>query len=179
MKKIAFFFISLLACVGLASSCSSDEDEADFSDGTELAIGGEDINSITDASHIIRHIYYPNYDGDDTYIIRCFHSKEEVENSEEFDPGQRYPAYDLAAELPPIDWDNQTLVLAKFQHGQLVVYKNCKVIKKGERYLVELYMDYTIANALGKAGVLIVVTNPKITEKHFSMKAIAANLPDK
>lgn len=180
MRKIAFYIISLLVCVGLASSCSSDDDEMDFSDGTELTIGGEEINSITDVSERIKYIYYPNSENVyDTCVIRCFHSEEEVKNSEEFVTGGDYPAHDVMAVLPPIDWDTQTLVLAKFQHSQVVQYKNCKVIKKGERYLVELYVNYYIANALSEAGVLIVVNNPKITEKHFSMKAIAANLPDK
>lgn len=178
MRKFAFYLILLLACVGLASSCSSDDDETDFSGGTELVIGGEEINSITDAYNLVRNIDYPGFDRGDTCIIRCFYSEEEVKNSEEFAPGRRYPEPDVIAELPPIDWDSQTLVLAKFQHGQVVKYKNCKVIKKGDRYLVELYMDYLPCNAFGAAGVFIVVNKPKITEKHFSMKPIAANISD-
>ena len=165
MRKFAFYIISLLACVGLASSCSSDDDDMDFSDGTELAIGGEEINSITDISRDMPHVLYSK----DTCIIKCFHSEEEAMACKDMNKEGR------KVTIPPIDWEKQTLVLAKSYRPNIVNFKNCKVIKKEKRFLVELYYEDTPYNAFCNVGTLIVANRPDLTEKVLSMKLISTN----
>ena len=167
MKKFAFYLISLLACVGLASSCSSDDDDMDFSDGTELAVGGEEINGITNISSKIRAFPYSS----DTCFVRCFHSEEEAVNSKDLEVAGLHKG--TTVELPPIDWNRQTLVLARCKDANIGYYANCKIIKKGEKYRIELYSYMTITQDIRSISACIVINKPNIMEEDFSLKSIS------
>lgn len=164
MKKFALYLISLLACVGLASSCSSDDDEMDFSGGTELAIGGEEISSITQIpDNCIRH------DSNQGATSECFHSENEWKASEYYlyakENGEEI-------DLPPIDWNTQTLVVAKYTDPYQMVYKDCKVIKKGDAYLVEIYHYGLLNPAFDRIGVFVVINRPGITNDKVRAKDV-------
>ena len=174
MKKIVFCLISLLACVGLTSSCSSDGEETNFSDGTELVIGGEEISSMTDVTGKIVGL---SYDGDAMYMVKCFHSEEEVENSGDLISSKAYgEGNNATVDLPPVDWNRQTLVVAKCKGPDIGVYVSGKVIKKGEKYLVELSCYGLLTNIIRELDVLIVMNKPNLTEKNFLLKTTPAEI---
>lgn len=110
-----------------------------------------------------------------TYVIacfaKCFHSEEEVRAYECLVP--QYTGAKLV-EIPPIDWDSQTLVLAIRYTVSVKDYVGCKVIKKGDGYLVEMYSYTFITNDIRQNSAFIVVNKPKLTEDKFSVKSICS-----
>lgn len=56
------------------------------------------------------------------------------------------------------------------------VYVSGKVIKKGEKYLVELSCYGLLTNIIRELDVLIVVNRPNLTEKNFLLKTTPAEI---
>lgn len=162
----AFTVLTVMFCV--CTSCSSDDDDF-WSDGDskELLLGGE--------VRIIKPFEMHCSNSKDTTIIACFHSVEELEADLDYSTADQWTSGvpEIKKELPAVDWDKQTLLLAKHFSANIVTYKDCKVREKKGRYLVELYYTPTISMAYGGIGAYIVVDRPNISTRDVSIRGIS------
>lgn len=160
MKRFKLILVVLFVGTFLMTSCSSDSDG--FWDGSETEVSiGEEVSIITEAS-------FHNYKAkSEVAEIVCFNSKEDLEKSD---------VYATLEKAPPVDWARQTLVIAMYSAPHIVCYKDCKVMKKGSKYSVELYYCDTPMNAFGKTGAFVVINKPGVSSSDVSIKCFSAGL---
>lgn len=166
MKKFFLFFISVLMCVGVMTSCSSDSDDLFDDDGeyTELTVG--------DGVSLIKS--YPIACNDDYIrdsspidLITCYHSEKEwnayVESAMY---GRNF------SEVANIDWDKQTLVFIEHHDSYGVSYGYCRVKKNGKKYIFDVgYKDWPTAT-LSAIGVIVVIDQPNVPISNFKLNAV-------
>ena len=158
MKRFKFVFIALFVGIFLTTSCSSDSDDFWDGSGTELSIG-EEVSIITEAS-------FHNYKAHDELAeVECFNSEEKLKASD---------IYRTLAAVPPVDWTKQTLIIAMYFAPNVVYYKDCKVMKKGDKYSIGLYYYDTFMNAYGATGAFIVLNKPNVSKKDISIKCFGS-----
>ena len=165
MKK--YFFASLLACVGLMSSCSSDSD-----DQYNLTIG-EEISSIVKVGENGMDLKNPESKWN-TDTVACYHSETEWKV---FCDDYQYPSSDNTKNpldaVPSVDWSKQTLVFAQHFHSYLVELKDCKVEKQGKKYVVELYYSNKLSSCISAVGAFVVINKPNVSINDITVKSIA------
>lgn len=164
MKKFFLFFISVLICIGMMTSCSSDSDDSfdDGGEGVELTIG--DGISLIKFFYIRDRIDIMEYPFN---AISCYHSKQEwtayaetVTSNSDF----------IAVE--GIDWTKQTLVFIEHYDATNIDYGYCKVKKKGKKYIFDVGYKIWLTQALSAIGVLVVVDEPNVQVSDIKLNTV-------
>lgn len=91
----------------------------------------------------------------------CFYSLDELENS---------PYAPLKDEIPQVDWDKQTLVIAYVYSSSTFDEDKCNVYGKSGKYTVEYGIGPGYGMAFDNNGVAIVLDKPAVEKKCVNFK---------
>ena len=97
----------------------------------------------------------------------CFNSLNELENS---------PYISTINELPQIDWEKQSLIIARIHCGHLFHENGCNVYKGSDKYTIEYKVIGLIASVVVHKSIAIVLNQPDINKKDINFKISIAGL---
>ena len=97
----------------------------------------------------------------------CFHSLETLKDS---------PYASLIEELPNVDWEKQTLVIAYIYDNYIFDREGCNVYCKSDKYTIEYKVCPLIGAAIDSQGVAIVLNKPHVKKKDVNFKVSIAGL---
>ena len=166
MKARIIYLATLMMTMFVLSACSN-EDELGINDNENFPEISEEFkdNSIviknlsthikenTKLSHQEREGYRSYYE--------CFHSIKELEDS---------PYASLTEELPKVDWEKQTLVIAYVYHNYVFNPNGCYVYSKSNKYTIEYRLIPSILTAYDTKGIAIILNQPNISKKDVNFR---------
>lgn len=177
MENKLFYFVTftIWATFVLAACSNSDNLTDNLEEFPEISEVTQDNTAtimelshrIFDSEKVFNHSEYkPWYNDQYRSIFECFHSLDEIRNSN---------AASYIDELPTIDWDKQTLVIARVFCRQVLELNDCKVYCLSSKYTIDINFSHLILNALGEFSTAIILNKKDVQKKDIRLHLTKAD----
>lgn len=146
----------LIMAMFITSACSNDFPEI----SEELKDNSAVIKNLSTRIEEDTDLHHQEWENFRSYY-ECFHSLETLKDS---------PYASLIDELPPMDWEKQTLVIAYIYDNYTFNGEGCYVYSKSGKYTIEYKVCPGFGAALDSKGVAIVLNQPDVRKKDVNFK---------
>jgi len=159
MKERIIYLVALMMTLFVMSACNNDDfpgTSEEFKDYSvvvkSISLGIEYVNSSM-YQNAWEYGYKSSYE--------CFYSLNELRNSS-------YAS--IMNIVPKIDWEKQTLIIARVYSPYKFDENGCNVYAKSNKYTIEYKVVSSFVSMIDYKGIVIILNQPNIKKEDVSFK---------
>lgn len=171
MKVRNINWMMLMIAMFITPACSN-KDDFTVNDGSGFP---EILEEFKDNSAIVKslanviekktELSYQTWWNEYQSNYECFHSSDDLKKS---------PYASIIDELPDVDWQQQTLVVACIYHNYIFFEHGCNVYGKSGKYTIEYKLGPGIGAAFDVKGIAVILNQPNVWKKDVNFKVCIA-----